>query len=326
VSKIFTPPGGRIDTLGFSFPVEPGFERRGAVAQVVGLSTPGEAWTYRHRLAGGGVIGLGIAGKGWVEASMPKRATNGVSNVEGLPVASALEVAREAWGEAQAFCTARCRFEDSRVVRLDAIRDFGGVAQLSSLLDGLANLPRGGRDEVRRYQDGERGRAETLRVGPRAWGATLYDKAAESPGLAPSGSLRFEARLHSDQLSSAAVKKLGVGLIRHLADVRTENVAAIGHAWFGRALFDREVVGMGRCADLVFTAPGVSERERAGLWAYLTAPAFASRLSRPTRYKYHKLAATLGVAPSAALAEATGECPVRVRLDWDAGSEVWRAV
>ena len=100
----------------------------------------------------------------------------------------------------------------AKVVRADHVRDFDGVHHVGYVLDGLAAVPRADeRWRARRGQDTERNAAETLRVGPRAWGGTLYDKHAESPKHADVGRVRYEARLHSDQLVGAfALQNSGV--------------------------------------------------------------------------------------------------------------------
>jgi hypothetical protein len=326
VSTSFTPPlVGRIDTLGVAYEVEGDFRVDGASLQVSRLGMPEETRRYRHALPGGGFVNLGIAGKAWVEASLPKR--GGSDNVNGLAVGDALEVARQMWGEASAFCTpdrrrGGHRFERAKVVRLDSVRDFQGVRHVPELLDGLTVVPgRDSRWKARRFQDAESNRAETLRVGPGAHGHTLYDKHAETRGLAPVGQLRYEARLHQKQLVSDFAVRRGV-VIRQVGDVSSDKVCRLGRLWFDRVRFGLEVAGMATCADAVFSAQGLSVDSKATLWAFLTAPGFSSMLSRPARYKYRDLALSLGVTPEAASSETA---PVFVRLDYDGGVERVRA-
>jgi hypothetical protein len=162
---------------------------------------------WAHELPGGGFVNLGL-GMAWCEASIPKRIDPDGSNVQAVDVATAVEVAREMLTEAERVCEWDRRVMDydlllAKVVRGDHVRDFDDVRRVAYILDGLASVPRAdARWKTRRWQDTQRNAAETLRVGPRAWGGTLYDKHAESPAHAPPGRVRFEARLHGDQLRS----------------------------------------------------------------------------------------------------------------------------
>jgi len=314
-------PRAEIDTMAVAYPVEAAFETKGSTAQVFGFGTAGESWRYRQMLPGGGFLALGMGGKAWVEASLPKRV--GDENVEALPVVVALEVMRSACEEAAEFCTPDRtrkghRFEEAKVIRLDPVRDFDGVRHPGALMDGLAGVPRGPREKVRRWSDSERNQAESIRVGPKAWGALLYDKHRESDGKAPEGRLRFEVRLHSDQMTGAWARDLGA-IMRCVGDVNEEKVTAIRRGAFERVGYDREVSAMTTISDAVFSCEDVSVRERAVLWAYLTAPGFSASLHRDTERKYRRVAKRLGVTPGAALEEAH---KFTVRLDFDGGIEV----
>ncbi len=302
--------------------MEPFFVTEGSTAQVFGLGAAGESWRYRHKLPGGGFLSLGMGGKAWVEASLPKRAGDG--NVEALPVVEALEVMRSACEEAGKFCEPDRRrdghcFEEAKVVRLDPVRDFDGVRHPGALLDGLAGVPRGSREKARRWSDSERNQAESLRVGPKAWGSLLYDKHRETGGRAPEGRLRYEARLHSDQLTGAWARDLGA-IMRCVADVSEDKVRAIRWAAFERVGFEREVSAMTTVSDAVFGCEDLSAREQAVLWAYLTAPGYAAALGRDAERKYRRIARRLGVTPGVA----EGACEFTVRLDFDSGTEVLR--
>ncbi len=310
--------------MAVAYPVETEFETTGATAQVCSFGTPGESWRFRQALPSGGFVSLGVAGKAWVEASLPKR--SGDDNIEALPVVEALDVMRAACEEANSFCTPDIRrkghrFEEAKVIRLDPVRDFDGVRHPGLLLDGLAGIPRGPREKVRRWSDSERNQAESLRVGPKAWGALLYDKHRETQGKAPEGRVRFEARLHTPQLTSAWARDQG-GIIRVVADVNEEKVRAIRLGAFERVGYEREVSAMSTVSDAVFSCEDVSERERALLWAYLTAPGFAAGLHRNTERKYRRIAEVLGVTPGEALEDAH---KYTARLDFDSGTEVLSA-
>lgn len=287
---------------------------------MAGFGTPEEAWTVRHRLPGGGFVALGRGGRAWIEASA-KRADPEGANVVALPVREAVESIREACREAEAFCEPREAFETAKIVRLDPVRDFDEVTHVGELLDGLAAVPRDVRHKTRRWADAEKNRAESLRVGPKAWGSTLYDKHAETMGRAPEGRLRYEGRFHSEQLTSQWAKENGT-VMRQIADLSSEKVGRLTVASFQRVGFDREVEGRASVSRRVFGENGLSSKEKAGLWAFLTAPGFPESLSKPTRLKYRKLAGELGVIVAQAVDEAA---PVFVRLDLESGREVCRA-
>jgi hypothetical protein len=267
-------------------------------------------------------VALGIGGKAWVEASLPKRA--GDDNIEGLVVGAALEVLESAWIEAQGFCEADRgggghRFELAGLVRLDPVRDFEGVGHIGSLLDGLAVVPgRDARHKVRRFADGERNRAESLRVGPKAWGGQLYDKWAETGGRCDEGRLRYEARMHREQLISEWAKKEGV-VMRQVADITTEKVERLTRRTFERVGFDREVSGVADAGQRVKQIEG-TESFKAGLWAFLTLPGYGAGVSRKTAQKYRQAAQELGLVVGQVLD--ADEPAVTARLDYDSGTEV----
>lgn len=256
-------------------------------------------------------------GRAWVEASAPKRA--GGENVVGLLVPDALEVMREAVEEASLYVTRTQPFEDAKIVRLDPVRDFDGVTHVPELLDGLAGVPREARHKAKRFADGQKNRAESLRVGPNSFGMQLYDKHVESGGLAPDGRLRFESRLHNEQLTGQWAKGKGF-LMREVRHVTEERVQIVTAATFERAAFDREVVGKATVAERV-RGSGLTLAAQARLWAFLTMPGEAEAMHRNVRARYRRLAAELGVTVAAAEDEAAD---VFVRLDFESGTEVCR--
>lgn len=324
----------RIDTCGIAFPIA-AFDAygKGVKHTVSDEGEPSESHKWTRHLDGGGFLATGVGESAWVEASLPKRATHddvdGPRNDEALGVADALEVLRDLWGEAlnHVECRGEVFFDDCRVVRLDLVRDFHNVTDPTPVLDGLAAVDQPGRAKVRRFADAAANRAETLRVGPRAWGCTLYDKHVESNGRAPAGQLRYEARLHGDQLTSAFAQRNG-GKFGTVADLVRSGGAShtLERYWMGgsargysrtvyrdsddgnalaraqRAWFDR--VGFGLTVsgrhELVarLGAAGLRNSEACGLWAYLTLPGAAGSMHRNTRRKYRRLATRLGIAPA----------------------------
>jgi hypothetical protein len=314
-------PPARIDTLAFSFPI---FDRdsTGATTSIAHEGTEDEVRSSRQKLRNGGFVAFAnVHDSAWVEASLPKRLDG--QNIEALTVRDALEVARSAMEEATEFVTPTKmgeRFELSKLIRLDGVRDFDDVSSISEILNGLAAVPREARLKVRRFQDAQRNNTESLRVGPKSWNAQMYDKHAETGGEAEVGRLRFEVRMRSDQLTDQRAKKEGY-LMRQLVDVTEERVGLLTRRSFERVSFDREVVGKASVARKVFGSSLMSPREQSQLWAYLTAPGVAESMAPNTRSKYRRLAAELGVTMAAADTEMAD---IYARLDFDAGREVVR--
>lgn len=338
-----------IDTVGISFPVDD-FNVDGCTATIQGLNTPDEAVRYNRKLPGGGFLATGIAGKGWVEASLPKRQDpDDPSNNDAVQLGEAVELLNGLYREALNYCdlSAGHVFEDSNIVRLDLVRDFHDVDRQTELLDGLGSIDQPGRLKTRRFADPSANRAETLRVGPKAWGCTLYDKFVESNGTAPEGQLRFEARLHRDQLRSAFAKDHG-GHFSTVADLgrgsgssdiaevywfggsavnRRRSIDRSGdagsalaraqRAWFDRVGFDREVSATNEL-QRTLRASDLSASQQAALWAYLTLPGWAADASPNTRAKYRRTADELGLAPSFEHLAPT----VTLRLDYDSATLV----
>ncbi len=221
-----------VDTCGFSIPVLD-FDVTGCRTTVENTNQPDESYRYARTLKGGGFVNTGIAERAWIEASLPKRVHDG-DNSQGLPVQEALAAMRDLLAEAAEFLELApgARFEDCRVVRLDLVRDFHGVDDPTPLLDGLAAVNQPGRAKVRRFADPSANRAETLRVGPKAWGVTLYDKHAESGGRSPAGQLRAESRLHRPQLTSRFQAQHGGGCINTIADLDRSSGEATASTYF----------------------------------------------------------------------------------------------
>ena len=234
---------------------------RGVGVDTVGVAFPSTGFRLpnvagRQSLPSGGFVATGVPGFAWVEASLPKRVSG--QNIEALPVSEVQRVVGEMVVEA-------CRFvapdapvrtlgegdreivtsvEDPRIVRLDLVRDFRlrDPDSLTSILTGLADIPRRGRVKVRRFNDARSGRAETLRVGPGSWAATLYDKAAETKGLAPRGSLRAEFRLRGRQLLSQRMRS-NLSSIATLSDVTESKAELARRFWFDQVHFGSWVGG-----------------------------------------------------------------------------------
>ena len=310
---------GRVDTLGVSVPVEPGFEVRGGAVSISKYGQPDETVTVRHALPRGGFVALGKGERAWIELSA-KAAGEG-SNVYALTVPEALESIREAITEAADFCTVvpGHRFEDSRLVRVDGVRDFEAVDHIPELLSGLARVPSpDARYKRQIITSGEHNGAQTLRVGPRAHGSLLYSKFEECRRPEAKGRLRFETRQHREQLTSKFAAENG-GHMRVVGDMTSEKVATLTRASFKRAGFDRPVLPAQAVAATVFAVDGLSAAEQMAWWAYLTLPDAQSRMHRNTQRKYRQLSQTYAVGPVDVINDRGDYC---VMLDFDSGREV----
>jgi hypothetical protein len=328
--RFHSDPPARIDTFGFSIPIF-GRDMSGgnvytsnfggqSVSDEGELLEDREVTNCRQKLPGGGFVGFSTAHDvAWIEASA-KRC--GGQNVEALSVTYCKEQMREAMREAQTFVDVGpgTVFDDAKVLRLDAVRDFDEVSAMTELLNGLAAVPRRKLLKVRRWQDAMSNHAESLRVGPGAWAANAYDKHAETKGEAAPGRLRTEFRMRHEQLTNVRARKEGY-VMRQVRDVTDEKVQALTRSMFGHVAFDREVVGKAGMAEKVQGCEWLKPQERAQLWCYLTMPGYVASMSAPTARKYRDFAAQLGVTMAAAeeeMAEAF------VRLDFDKGTEVRR--
>ena len=213
------------------------------------------------------------------------------------------------------FVTPDCSLDEARVKRLDVARDFGGVSDVPALLVGLARVHRPWSRKNNLYNDGTRNGAQTLMVGSGAGVVRLYDKFAETAGVAPEGQLRWETEARSAWLSR-------YGSITQLADVNVDSVEQIAQnrwRWSGMSsevCTRNEVVARARAAGL---SPAV---RRAFLgWLMETACGYDAAVNAHTSAKYRKLARDLGVSlgPEALTGAMVG------RLDWEQGTVVVRA-
>jgi len=310
-------PRVEVDTFAIAFPVVD-VDTTGATVTTQGYGTPNTIVSGKRPLEGGGFLAWGRGGMAWAEASLPKRFDG--QNVSALRWEEALDAGEALYREAAAWCELdRAReghkFERSKVVRIDLVRDFEGVADVSWLLDGLAGVRQKGRVGTKRFSDRERGGSATLSAGNAAWLCTLYDKFAESLGADGSepGHLRFEARCRQRLLQSAGAVMAG-GKVERVGDLSEVKAAGMRRQQYRRVGFDREVVTSARLVDVVAAAPDLTPRARRELWAYLTLP--DPGFSRPVVRKYAAIAADLGVT---ARVDGWEGPKVSVSLDYDAG-------
>jgi hypothetical protein len=323
-----------LDTVGVSFPVSD-YDCTGGVVQIANYGVEGvhEHRTVRHALPSGGFVAFGRGPHGWLEASLPKARYG--DNVDGVSPDEAIDILIDLSYELDQFCT-RTTFTDSDgalvtpdphswwVKRLDVVRDFRGVP-VRPVLDALERTPRFGRKVlIRRYADPEAGGAETLRVGTRSsWSCVLYDKHAETGGIAAPGHLRFEARLRSKFLTGNHASTLASPIVS-VEDISAGTIAALGVDRFAAAGFSARMTGEAEFRRRL-DALELSPNDYMTLLGYLSAVAngYPIRMSRNTVAKYRKIARSLGVVPgdvSAATAEtwldlAAGELLTRLVPD-----------
>jgi hypothetical protein len=322
-----------VDTVGIAFPVSGG-DDYGATLTVSAAHCDEEAVTFGRQLPGGGFLRWGLGGTAWAEASLPKRV--GSDNVEGIPCEAFGELVADLHREACEYvqpCDGFIKFSGSGrkavdgtdyrqavIKRLDLVRDFDGVA-IGPVLDGLARVRPGGRVKQRRYADGDNGAAETLRVGVKsAWSCVLYDKHAETGGLAPKGRLRFETRLREAFLTGRHGSDLAARPIHQVESFDQPDSSMVGERLvrdrFAAVGFDRAVVGTDALADALERS-GFSPRRKQGLLAYLMALELGIDLGfhRNTIRGYRRDAEALGIVPGSVAPD------IRLRLDLDSGTQ-----
>jgi len=309
-----------IDTVGVAIPVS-GMGVRDSFRNELGFQN-------RFRLPNGGFVAVGVGEMAWIEASLPNRSRG--ENTSGVSLEEARVLIQEMVQEATIFVepagprnietefglSRSVSFEDPRVVRLDLVRDFKleEPRRLTSILDGLAGVPRDGRIKVRRFADGRTGCAETLRVGPASWAATLYDKHVESGGLADRGSLRAEFRLRSRQLASVGTQRRH-GAIVSLSDCEEDRCESIRRAWFDKAKFGTWVGGRKSIWDQLRETE-LSDREKIFFvgWLHARNDSVVTGISSKTDRRYRKI-----LAQMPAIDEYAGD--VSMRLNYETGRE-----
>ncbi|MCA1726980.1 MAG: hypothetical protein LC722_04835 [Actinobacteria bacterium] len=273
-----------IDTIAVSFEVGepdsgPGVMMHSSIGESGGLE---DVRTLR-KLPGGGTLSSGVGGRAKVEASAPKYLSGG--NAEGVGFEAAIGVARAMWEEAGQYVRPVRSWEESRVCRVDVVRDFTGVRGFEYLVHGLQPHLRAPRAKGRLFWDRARG-GLTLGVGNTRFRAYLYDKGAETGERQDQGRVRFELSLRSKRVREAAVSLQSEG---ELAEVCRRVFTTTG--------FGARVSGMGRVLGDVLEAAGLSTSEKYRLLGFMWARTFGAELheSSATRAKYNRLCRDLGV-------------------------------
>lgn len=203
------------------------------------------------------------------------------------------------------------------VKRLDLARDFEAIDQAPTLIRALGPIHRPYSRLNLVHADPSRLGAQTLMVGSKAGVVRLYDKHAETSGVAPAGSVRWEAECRTGWLGT-------YGSVKRLQDVNDETTGQLARNRWEWSQMGAEVAGdLGQLVARV-RATGLTDREQAGFLGWLVMQAAGDGWvpgSRSTLAKYRKAQRDLGIASPTDLVT-TGA--VLRRLDWDSGREVLR--
>ncbi len=204
------------------------------------------------------------------------------------------------------------------VKRLDLARDFVGIDQAPTLIRALAPIHRPYSRLNLVHADPSRLGAQTLMVGAATAGvARLYDKHAETSGVAPVGSLRWEAECRSAWLRS-------YGGMKRLEDVNEGTAGQLARNRWEWSQMGAEVAGdLNRLVGRVRETE-LSVREQRAFLGWMVEQASGACWEPPasaTLAKWRRVQRDLGIASPTDLVT-TGA--VMRRLDWDTGREVLR--
>jgi hypothetical protein len=199
---------------------------------------------------------------------------------------------------------------ESRVKRIDVARDFQ-TDDPAGIVRGLGPVHRPWSRRNLVHFDPARGGAQTLMVGSASGVVRLYDKAAETNGAAPPGTLRWELEARSDW-----AKKYG--LIERLGDITQDNVRSLAEDRWRWSAMDRELSGQEQIVSKVMrldVSPTVKERLIGRLVMEQMGSSYP--MGNSTASKYRRLVREMGIAldPDAAGGAIT-------HLDWETGKQL----
>jgi hypothetical protein len=232
-------------------------------------------------------------------------------------VAESVEAAHAVWEAARSVVLPAAPVDDSRMNRVDVARDFAGVHSSANLIRALAPVHRSWARRNLVHADPQRHGAQTLMVGSGAGVVRLYDKAAETEGRAPEGTVRWEAECRSSWIQN-------YGGLRCLRGVDDECVGRLAENRWEWSAMGAEVAGASRVVDLV-AGSGLSRREQASFLGWLLMQAGGKAWdvgSSATLAKWRRVQRELGIAVGDL---ADGGSGFVSRLDWESGREVFRA-
>ncbi len=225
-----------------------------------------------------------------------------------------------AWQAAGEFVTPLCQLAEAKIRRVDVARDFVEVGDFSTYVDAWRGISAPHSKRLTVEHDPQTGLPQTIYRGSKAGGwVRVYDKFAQSPGLVPSGTVRFEVEARKGWCKTAEITQI--------EDVSSETVWELlvdRFDWSGCAA---PVLG---CSELVARLEKVTDRKGAPL-SEVMKDAFMGHLLRgaigvagdlPNERKaaYNRYLRELGVTPQQVLTS-FGDRPA-VRLDLSTGREV----
>ena len=202
------------------------------------------------------------------------------------------------------------------VTRLDVARDFHTSLQTASaLIRSLAPIHRPWARKNLVHADPSRNGAQTLMVGSGAGVARLYDKYAETGGVAPEGTLRLEFEARRGWLAR-------YGEVAMLGDLGDEAVARLAANRFEWSAMGREVCTL---PDLVaaLASSGLSPAQQRSFlgWLYMEHLGYDGGLARATLARFRRVRRDLNIGALSVAAEGSRFVS---RLDWDSGEVVTR--
>ena len=199
--------------------------------------------------------------------------------------------------------------------RVDVAKDFHSVVSPSALIRGLAPIPRRWARKNLVHADPSRNGAQTLLVGSKSGSARLYDKCAETGGLAPVGTVRCEIEARVDW-----VRKYGG--VSTVADLHKLGLEELGRNRFEWSAMGVEVKSTNGVVDVVAQS-GLSPREQANFlgWLMTQSTPHAYVPASSTLAKYRKLQRELNISLGGDVRDVVG---FSTRLDWDSGQVITR--
>lgn len=252
----------RIDTIRFrgrihELPPEQAFSRYHRVNTDDGRSS---TTALRTTMGSGIPLLAGFRGglAATIEVSVPRYL--GRSNVKAATLAETRDTIHALYEEASSWVDWHDPLGEVRIIRLDSVRDFQGVTDVSSVLEGLRHM-RLPYNPLTSGWDEELGKTNSLRRYPqsRTWVARLYDKHLErssNPSLqremraevlaASLGVLRYELLARS-----SVMKRHGLVKVSDLSQIAVRN---INLHYFKRSGFDREIGGGWKVKEVVLQA------------------------------------------------------------------------
>lgn len=297
-AHILCKPG--IDKISVSFPLE-NFDRSPSSWDRVSTlypETPRQARSYGVSVPLGEGLPRVFVGVQEVEAATgpafgkvecnPSR----VADPEGwglAPVGAVRDALHQACDAALEVLRPGCQLEEMRVKRLDVARDFS-TDHGEFYLRGLAPVHRPYARQNMVHYDTERKGAQTLMVGSGAGMVRLYDKAAETEGRAPAGTLRWEAECRSAWSSK-------YGGIESVQDVNEENVQRLAQNRWEWSAMGTDVGAIERVVERARRSD-MSAQQLCSFLGYVTllANGGGHHVHRNTARKYRVMSRELGVS------------------------------